>query len=101
MNFQKVILTGNATNDAQKKTSQNGEVAYVTFSLGVSDAKNNTTFFPVIVFGNSVEAVAKFVTKGRLVLVDGRLEVSDKNRFSIVADSVRFGPEPPAVESAS
>ena len=93
MNYQKVILSGNATNDAQLKTSQNGEVTYVTFSMGVSDAKNNTTFFPVVVFGNSVEAVAKFVTKGRLVLVDGRLEVNDKNRFSIVADLVRFGPE--------
>ena len=94
MNYQKVILTGNATDDAQSKTSKSGDVSYTTFSLGVRDAKNNTTFFPVVVFGRSTEAVAKYVTKGRLVLVEGRLEVGEKNRFSIVADMVRFGPEP-------
>ena len=100
MNYQRVILTGNATDDAQLKTSKSGDVTYVTFSLAVSDAKSNTTFFPVVVFRDNAEAVAKYVTKGRLVLVEGRLEVGDKNRFSIVTDTVRFGPKPSTDASA-
>ena len=94
MNYQKLILAGNATGDAEQKTSKKGDVTYTTFSVGVSDKKDQTTFFPVTVFGKHGEVVAKYVTKGRQVLVDGRVTVSDNGRFSVVADNVRFGVEP-------
>ena len=38
--------------------------------------------------------MAKYVTKGRHVLVDGRIQVNDKGYFNVVADWVQFGPEP-------
>ena len=63
-------------------------LAMIWYGLGLV----KTTFFQVVVFGHSVEAVSKYVTKGRLVLVEGRLDVGDKNRLSVVADTVRFGP---------
>ena len=91
MNYQKLILAGNATGDAQRRTSKKGDVSYTTFSVGVSDGKERTTFFPVAVFGKHGEAVAKYVTKGRQVLVEGRVEVSDNGRFNVVADRVRLG----------
>jgi single-strand DNA-binding protein len=94
MDYQKLILVGNATVDAEQKTSKKGDVAYTTFSVGVSEAKDKTTFFPITVFGKHGEAVAKYITKGRQVLVDGRITVGDNNRFNVVADRVRFGPEP-------
>lgn len=94
MNYQRLILVGNATDDAQRLTSRKGGVTYTSFSVGVSDGRDRTTFFPVIVFGEHGEAVAKYVTKGRQVLVDGRVRVNAKGRFSIVADRVRLGPEP-------
>ena len=94
MNYQKVILVGNVTDNAQKKTSKQGAVTYTIFDLAVGDAKDKSTFFPVVVFGENAEAVAKYVTKGRLVLVEGRIEVNDNKRFNVVADNVRFGPEP-------
>jgi len=46
------------------------------------------TFFPVLVFGDYGETVAKYVTKGRQVLVDGRVQVSDNGRFRVIADRV-------------
>jgi single-stranded DNA-binding protein len=94
MNFQQVTIVGNATDDAEKKTSQKGDVEYATFDVGVSDGKDRTTFFPVVVFGDFSETVAKYVTKGREVLVSGRIRVSDKGRFNVVADTVRFGNDP-------
>ena len=100
MNYQKLIFAGNATGDAEQKTSKKGDVIYTTFNVGVSDRKDQTTFFPVTVFGKHGEAVAKYITKGRQVLVDGRVTVSDSGRFSVVADNVRFGVEPTTKEES-
>ena len=94
MNFQKITLVGNATRDAEKRTSRDGNVEYATFGVGVSDSKEKSTFFPVVVFGDYSEIVAKYVTKGREVLVSGRISVDEDDRFSVIADTVRFGNVP-------
>ena len=94
MNYQQLILVGNATGDAQRRTSKKGDVKYTSFGVGVSDGRNNATYFPVVVFGEYGESVARYITKGRQVLVDGRVRTTDRGRFSVVANSVRFGPEP-------
>ena len=92
MNFQKMILAGNATGDAERKTSKNGDVAYTTFQLGVSDAKDQTTYFKIAVFGDQGEAVAELITKGRLLLVEGRIKIGNKGHVGVVADRIHLGP---------
>jgi single-strand DNA-binding protein len=94
MNYQAITLVGNVTRDAEKKVSKKGDVNYATFDVAVSDIKDRATYFPVVVFGDQSENVAKYVTKGREVLVSGRIRVSDQGRFSVVADTVRFGNDP-------
>ena len=93
MNYQKMILAGNSTVDAKRQKSKKGDVDYTTFSVGVSDSKDKTTYFPVAVFGKHGEVVAKYITKGFHVLVEGRIQVSDKGRFGVIADRVVFGPK--------
>ncbi len=100
MDYQKLIVAGNVTGDVEKKVSKNGDVSYTTFDVGVSDARDQSTFFAVVVFGKHGETVARYVTKGQLVLVEGRVDVSDKGRFSVIADNVRFGPEPATAKVA-
>jgi len=100
MNYQRIILVGNVTRDAERRTSQSGEVTYTAFGVGVSDGKDKTMFFPVLVFGKYGETVAQYVTKGRQVLVDGRVQVSDNDRFRVIADPVRFGSEPTAAKDS-
>jgi single stranded DNA-binding protein len=100
MNYQRIILVGNVTRDAERRTSQSGEVTYTSFGVGVSDGKDKTTFFPVLVFGKYGETVAQYITKGRQVLVDGRVQVSDNDRFRVIADRVRFGSEPTATKDS-
>jgi single-stranded DNA-binding protein len=56
MNYQRIILVGNVTRDAERRTSQSGEVTYTAFGVGVSDGKDKTTFFPVLVFDKYGEA---------------------------------------------
>jgi single-stranded DNA-binding protein len=92
MDYQKLIVAGNATGDAQRRTSKKGDVTYTTFGVGVSDGANRPTFFPVAVFGKEGEALASRVTKGCPVLVEGRVEVSPGGRFNVVAERVRLGP---------
>jgi len=92
MDYQKIILSGNATDDAKRQESKSGEVKFTTFSVGVSGGKERrTTFFPVTVFGKYGETVAEHVTKGRQVLVEGRIDVSEEGRFNVIADWVVFG----------
>jgi single-strand DNA-binding protein len=91
MNYQKLILAGNATKDAQRRKSKKSKVSYTTFSLAVNEHKDRPTYFPIAVFGKLAEPVATYVTKGRQILVDGRIEVSGDGRFNVVADRVLFG----------
>ena len=91
MNYQKLILVGNVTGDAQKRKSSKGDVAYTTFSVGVSDGKEKTNFFPVVAFSKLAIMAAKYIKKGRQVLVEGRVETGDKGRFNVVADRIVLG----------
>lgn len=98
MNYQKLILVGNATDDAKSQQSKNGEVTFTKLSVAVRAGKEQTIFFPVTVFGKLGEAVAEYVTKGRQVLVEGRIQTSSQGRFNVVADSVSFGSQPQKAE---
>lgn len=91
MNYPELILVGSATANAERRTFQKGDVAYPTFGVGVSDGREKTTFFPVAAFGRYGEAVAKHITKGRQVLVEGRVQVSGNGRTSVVADRISLG----------
>ena len=82
--LERFDLVGNVSRDAERRTSQSGEVTYTAFGVGVGDGKDKTTFFSVLVFGKYGETVAQYVTKGRPVLVDGRVQVSDKCVAEIV-----------------
>ncbi len=90
MNYQKIILSGNATGNAQVRKSRQGDVTFATFSLAVADGKDRTTFFPIVVFGRSVEKLASLITKGRQILLDGRIQVA-KDRFDVIADRLELG----------
>ena len=94
MNYQRIILAGNSTKNAERQTSKDGKVKYTTFRVGVSDGKDKTTFFPITVFGKLGESVAEYITKGRQVLVDGRVQIGENGRCNVVADQIRFGTQP-------
>ena len=99
MNYQKIILVGNATSDAQIRKSKDGNVTFTTFRLGVADGKDRTTFFPIVLFGRSVEKLANLITKGRQVLLEGRIQV-EKDRFDVIADRVELGSLPKSHSAA-
>ena len=103
MNYQKLIIAGNTTGDAQARKSKQGDTSYTTFSVAVGDGKDHSTFFPVTAFGKTGENAAQFLTKGKQVLVEGRIEVGENGRFNVIANRIVFGatpsPKKPATET--
>ena len=104
-NLNKVFLLGNLTRDPElRHTAQGTSVA--NFSIAVNrtykgndgDFKKETSYFNIIVWGRIGENCAKYLTKGRPVLVEGRLqnrsyETQDGQKRTIteiVADNVQF-----------
>lgn len=104
-NLNKVFLLGNLTRDPElRHTAQGTSVA--NFSIAVNrsykgndgDFKKEVSYFNIVVWGKTGENCAKFLTKGRSVLVEGRLanrsyETQDGQKRTIteiVADNVQF-----------
>ena len=104
--INRVVLVGNLTRDPELRSTPNGSslcrlrvacsTSWRNKDTGEIDERPN--YFDVTVFGASGEACARFLTKGRPVAVDGRLEwhewttTEGENRqaVGILADSVQF-----------
>ncbi len=96
MDYQKLILVGNTTKDAEIKQPE-GKTTYADFTLGVSRTKEQTTFFLIRVFGTLAET-CEMVKKGAKVLVEGKLDIDEytdkegqkRMTFRVLADSYRL-----------
>jgi len=100
--FNKVTLVGRATRDPDHKILESG-LQVTKFSLAVNrgfskDSKDQVDFIDIITWEKLAENVASYVTKGKLLLVDGRLQIrsyEDKEGIKrkvaeVVANTVRF-----------
>ena len=81
MAFNKVILLGNLTADPETRTTPSGQTV-TSFSLAVNRTWNDqqgnrqeeTSFINCTAWGPRGETIAKYVQKGRQLLVSGRLQ---------------------------
>lgn len=79
--YNRVVLIGRLTRDPELRYSQGG-LAITKFSIAVDRRFKNqqgervTDFFDCSAFRQTAEFVANYVTKGRLVCVDGRIEMN-------------------------
>lgn len=91
MDYQKLILAGNITNDAKMLKSKKGDITFAAFNMGIRNSANRATYFPVVVFGKLGESLLQYLVKGRQVMVDGHVELSNMGRFNVVAERVILG----------
>ena len=97
MDTNTVVLVGRSTKDVELRTTPSG-TNLATISLAVNHGKEEASFFDVVCFGKTAENVAKYVQKGRQVIVSGRLQrrkwqtKEGENRYSveIIANQVQF-----------
>jgi single-strand DNA-binding protein len=108
MYLNKAIVIGNLTRDPEMKAIPNGSKV-TTFSVATNRVwkdkngarQEGTDYHNIVVFGTQAENVARYLTKGSSVLVEGRMTTRswDKDnvkhyRTEIIADHVQFGPRP-------
>jgi single-strand DNA-binding protein len=106
-NINRVVLTGNLTFDPDLRSLPSGTSVCKLRVACNTRRKNNATgewedkpnYFDVTVWGAQGENCARYLTKGRPVAIDGRLEWREwqdkdtgKNRSSvdIIAETVQF-----------
>lgn len=88
-NLNKVLLMGNLTRDPELRVTPKG-TPICQFSLAINrkfkmesgESREEVVFVDVEAWGKQGEAIAKYVTKGRPLFVEGRLKMDqweDKN----------------------
>lgn len=98
-----VVLIGRLTRDPEVRYNATTQNAIATFTLAIdrpvrTGGEKQTDFPRVTVFGKQAENCEKYIAKGRLVGVQGRLQTGsyqDKNgntvyTTDVVADRVEF-----------
>ena len=103
-NINRVVLTGNLTRDPELRSLQSGMSVCSLRIASNSRRKDNgewvdkPNYFSVTVWGAQGENCARFLSKGRPVCIDGRLEWREwqgqdgtkRESVEIVADAVQF-----------
>ncbi len=104
--FNKVILIGNLTRDVELKYTPSG-TAIAKFGIATNrtykdnlsgENKQEVMFIDITVFGRSAEVANQYLSKGRRVLIEGRLVLDQwvdstgnkRSKHSIVAERVQF-----------
>jgi single-strand DNA-binding protein len=103
--INRVVLVGNLTRDPELRHTPSG-TAVCNLRLAVNTRRKDETgqwvdkpnYFDVTVWGNQGERCAQYLSKGRPVAVDGRLEWREwetpegnkRQAVDVVADTVQF-----------
>lgn len=102
--LNKIVIMGRLTRDPELRKTQSG-VSVTSFSLACDrdfksqGGEKETDFIDVVAWRSTAEFVSKYFTKGRMAVVEGRLQIRDwtdkegnKRRVAeVVADNVYFG----------
>jgi len=105
-NINRVVLVGNLTKDPELRHTPSG-TAVCSLRLAVNTRRKDgatgewtekPNYFDITVWGNQGESCAQYLSKGRPVAVDGRLEWREwdaqdgtkRQAVEIIADSVQF-----------
>ena len=104
-NINRVVLVGNLTKDPELRQTGGG-TSVCKLRLAVNTRRKDETgqwvdkpnYFDITVWGNQGERCAQYLTKGRPVAIDGRLEWREwetpegnkRQAVDVVADTVQF-----------
>ena len=107
MNLNKVFLIGRLTQDPDSRSTPSGQnVATIKMATNrvwkdpAGQRKDATEFHTVIAWGRLADVVSKYLTKGGLVMIEGRIQTRNwtdqsgvkKYYTEIIAESLQLGP---------
>ncbi len=98
-----VVLIGRLTKDPAVSYTQGSQMAVTRFTLAIdrpmrAGAEKQTDFISVVVFGKQAENCGKYLAKGRMTAVSGRIQTGSYTNkegrtvytTDVVADRVEF-----------
>ncbi len=105
--FNKVILIGNLTRDPQVRYTPSGtavsEIGMAVnrqwFDRQTNQRKEETTFVDVTLWGRQAEVAGEYLSKGRSVLIEGRLQLDQwddretgqkRSKLKVVGESMQM-----------
>lgn len=102
--LNKIFIMGRLTRDPELRRTNNG-TAVASFSLAVdrdyknADGTKETDFIDVVAWRQSAEFVSMYFSKGRMAVVEGRLQLRDwtdkdgnkRRNAEVVVDNIYFG----------
>src|SRR4051812_2914571 len=109
-NINRVIITGNLTRDPELRSLQSG-MSVCSLRIACNTRRKDgasgewvdkPNYFDVTIWGRQGENAAQYLSKGRPVAIDGRLEWREwqdqqgtkRQSVDIIADNVQFLPAP-------
>lgn len=108
MNFNKIVIVGNLTRDPETRTLPSGQTL-TTFSIATNrvwtdqagEKKGTAEFHNIVAFGKLAEICSRYLSKGRLALIEGRIQTrswQDPNgnkryRTEVIAENMQMGPK--------
>lgn len=112
--LNRIVLMGRLTRDPELRKTQS-DTPVCSFSLAVDrdykkdGEKKETDFIDIVAWRATAEFVSKFFTKGRVAVVEGRLQIRDwtdkegnkRRSAEINADNVYFGDSRPTQAEGS
>jgi len=107
VNINRVVLTGNLTRDPELRSIPGSGMSVCSLRIATNTRRKGSdgewgdkpNYFSVTVWGAQGENCARFLSKGRPVAIDGRLEWREwedktsgakRESIDIIADSVQF-----------
>lgn len=104
MSLNRIILMGRLTKDPELRHTQSG-TPVTSFSIAVDrDFKNQNgekevDFIDIVAWRNTAEFAAKYFSKGRMAVVEGRLQIrvwrdqegNTRRNAEVLADNIYFG----------
>jgi len=108
MNLNKSFILGNVTRDPEVRALPSGQ-SVTNFGIatnrfytdGTGQKKQDTEFHNVVCFGKLADISSKYLNKGSLVLIEGRIKTRNwvnstgvkQYRTEIIAETMQLGPK--------
>lgn len=108
--FNRVLLIGNLTRDPELRYTPSG-TAVCDFGLAINrryrtpdgEQRDETCFVDISVFGRQAETISQYMSKGRQILIEGRLRMGQwttpdgqkRSKLSVVGERFQFLGGPP------
>jgi len=109
MNLNKAFILGNVTRDPESRSLPSGQPV-ASFGIATNrfytdqagQKKQDVEFHNIVCFGKLADIASRYLTKGALVFIEGRIKTSSwqntagvkQYKTEILAESLQLGPRP-------